>query len=519
MHGLIFFYIQKFANEASVGTTSWQSLRSSVTTGATKFLPSNVYPDADALHMLESISRSAGKPLPAILVDFGVFLAPHLIKVAGSLVDPGWRTLDLIEHTETIIHAMVRTANPGAAPPVLETVRQSPDELHLVYNSSRRLCRLAVGLMRGMARHYGEKLLIEEPACMLRGDPFCSFVLQTIRHETFATQSPLSETIVFDPRSQPAASADSTVADDSMPSEPVPDIAVVASHDTAPVDGDPLPATIGGYTILGHIGQGGMGRVYLARDERLDRSVAIKAMHSFKAADPAARHRFIRESRAAAAVEHPRVVTIHQVGEENGLPYIVMQRLEGCTLAAHRDAVGRLPLAEVLRIGREVADGLSAAHDRGLVHRDIKPDNVFLEGPGRHVKIIDFGLAQADDEDSSKLTLDGTVVGTPAYMAPERIEPRDGRDLRIDARSDLFGLGVMLYELIAGRLPFEGVSMVSMLAAISGGQPPHLRTLVPDVPPAVADLVMRLIAHDPADRPPDARSVAAEIAAIERSLA
>jgi len=155
VHGLIFFYLQKFADVAAAGSTSWKGVRSSATTTTSKFLPSGTYPDSDAVAILSSIADTTGRPLPSILEEFGEFLAPHLVKVASPVVDPAWRTLDLIEHTEAIIHTMVRSTTPGAAPPVLETVRQSPDELHLVYSSARRLCPLAVGLMRGIAAHYG----------------------------------------------------------------------------------------------------------------------------------------------------------------------------------------------------------------------------------------------------------------------------------------------------------------------------------------------------------------------------
>jgi len=207
------------------------------------------------------------------------------------------------------------------------------------------------------------------------------------------------------------------------------------------------------------------------------------------------------------------VMTIHQVGDEQGLPYIVMQLLVGRTLKEARQAEGPLPLPEVLRIGREIAEGLAAAHRQGLVHRDIKPDNVFLQEPHGQVRIIDFGLARTGSDDGLDVTVDGSIVGTPAYMSPERVEGGT-----LDAKSDLFGLGVILYELLAGRLPFEGTSLVSMLAAIARGMPADLGTVAPDVPEPVARLVMRLIAHDKAARPADAATVAAELTALERTL-
>ena len=513
VYGIIFFFLQKFADVAATGSTSWKGVRASTATSAAKFLPSGVYPDADAVAILTTIAETTGRSLPTILEEFGRFLAPHLVKVAGPVVDPAWRTLDLIEHTEAIIHTMIRTTTPGAAPPVLETVRQSPYELHLVYSSARRLCPLAVGLMRGIAAHYRETIRIEEPSCLLRGDPFCSFVVEHVVTDTRAPRSPLTETLVFSP------SVD--LAIDQPMDQPTAGAGPTAAF-VNDANSDLLPTTIGGYKVLATIGRGAMGQVYLAEDERHDRRVAIKVMHPSRASEPASRQRVLRESRATAAVEHPHVVTIHQVGEycqggaESGLPYIVMQCLHGETLGTYRAKVGRVPLPETLRIGREIAEGLAAAHRRGLVHRDIKPENIILEGPAREVKIIDFGLVceLGDDPSKAPVTVEGAVLGTPAYMAPERISDRP-----VDARADLFGLGVMLYELLADRLPFTGTSMMAMLASIAHGSPTPLRSLASDVPDDVSKLVMQMIAHDPADRPATARAVADTIAAIEKRLA
>ena len=503
MHGLIFFYIRKFAESLPKGLAPAAGPgtgQTSVVRQAGHYLPSGSYPDADAVALLQAVADATGEPLGGTVTRFGEFLAPHLVKVAGPLVNPAWRTLDLVEHTEQLIHAMVRVEKPGAEPPVLEAVRIGPDELHLVYSSRRRLCLLAAGLVRGLARHFGETVEIDEPGCMLRGDPFCSFVIRVAGRDTHASGSPLFETVALPP------GTDSEAAD-AMDTDPglLPDDDGVAD--------DPVPAAIGGHRILGLVGAGAMGRVYLAHDERLDRRVAIKVMNRRRARDAGARQRFLREGRAAAAVEHPHVLSIHAVGEHAGLPYIVMQLLDGQTLGAYRSAVVTLSLTEALRIGREIAEGLAAAHDRGLVHRDIKPENVFLEGPRRSVRIIDFGLARAAADDSAKLTVEGTVVGTPAYMPPERIGEES-----LDAKSDLFGLGVILYELLSGRLPFEGKSMVSMLASIAKGTPMPLAEAAPRTPREVCDLVMRLLAHRKADRPADAASVAAELGRLERKF-
>ena len=490
VHGLIFFYLQKFADVAAAGSTSWKGIRSNVTTSASRFLPAGTYPDTDAVAILSAIADATGRPLPTVLEEFGHYLAPHLLKVATPVIDPSWRTLDLIEHTEAIIHAMIRTTTPDASPPTLETVRQSPDELHLVYSSARRLCPLATGLMRGIAAHYGETITIEEPSCFQRGDPFCSFVIERVAVDPAAPRSLFADTIVFP-----------SPADDPVQNTP--------------------PTMIGGYKVLDTIGRGAMGQVYLAVDERLERRVALKVMHPTRARDPVSRRRFLRESRATAAIEHPHVVTIHQVGEHRqagdpmGLPYIVMQCLHGDTLGAYRARVGHLPLPDVLRIGREIAEGLSAAHRRSLIHRDIKPENIILEGPSRQVKLIDFGLVLDLDIEhrAADVTMDDAVVGTPAYMAPERINNQT-----VDERADLFGLGVVLYELLADQLPFTGMTMMAMLASIARGMPPPLQSVAPEVPPDVCELVMRLIAHEPADRPKSAEDVILAIAAIEKRL-
>jgi hypothetical protein len=487
VHGLIFFYLHKFGERFAAGSASRSGSASGSSVSGQTHLPSGVYADADAMAMLGEFAQSSGRPVADVVGEFGEFLAPHLVKVAGAFIDPSWKTLDLIEHTEAIIHRMVRIEKPGATPPVLEAYRASPDELQLVYASKRRLCGLAAGIVRGLATHFQERVLIEEPSCMHRGDAFCSFIIRRDPRDTEAAHSPITATVV----SEPGCSA---------PGDP----GVFLD--------EPTPRTIGEYRVLGLIGSGAMGRVYLAYDDRLERRVAIKVMSARYAGNPTARQRFVRESRALGSIEHPHVMAIHHVGEHDGMPYIVMQLLEGRTLRDHRDIMGPLSLAESLRIGKEIASGLAAAHRRGILHRDIKPTNVFLEGESRSVRIIDFGLARELDSDAVALTHDGALVGTPSYMPPERVE-----DGELDVKSDLFGLGVILYELLANRLPFEGKSMAVVLTAIAKGQPQPLHAAADSVPREVCDLVMSLIAHDKADRPADARSVADRLAAFEKS--
>ncbi len=487
MHGLIFFYLHKFAVRFPVSSAS------STSAGATilrqTHLPSGVYPDADAVAILAELAGSVGRPVSDVVGEFGEFLAPNLLKVAGSSIDPEWRTLDLIENTESVIHRMVRVNNPGATPPVLEVLRVSPDEAQVIYSSKRQLCTLALGLIRGIARHFNERIEVSEASCMLNGEPYCSFIVRRHLGETHSSRSPLEATL---PSSSIASAGDRV------------DVVV----------DEPMPESIGGYRILSQIGSGAMGRVFLAHDDRLDRRVALKVMSARHAANPSARQRFVCESRAVAAIEHPHVMTIHQVGEYHGIPYIVMQLLDGRTLRDHRDAVGPMPLREVLRIGKEIAAGLAAAHRRGIIHRDIKPANVHLSGHSHSVRIIDFGLARQIDSTDVALTHDGDLIGTPSYMPPERIHLGE-----IEATGDLFGLGVILYELLANRLPFEGRTVAAVLAEIAKGTPTPLHEVAPNVPQEVCDFVMKLIATEKEDRPPDADSVAAALAALERSVA
>jgi formylglycine-generating enzyme required for sulfatase activity len=267
---------------------------------------------------------------------------------------------------------------------------------------------------------------------------------------------------------------------------------------------------LGPYRILAVLAQGGMGVVFRGHDPALDRPVALKTMLPAMAAVPNARERFLREARAAAALKHPHVVTIFQVGEDRGVPFLAVEFLEGESLDARIRREGRLPLAEVLRIGRETALGLAAAHARGLVHRDVKPANLWLEGPTGQVKVLDFGLARAL-ADQAHLTQSGLVVGTPAYMAPEQAEGKP-----VDPRCDLFSLGCVLYQMCTGTLPFPGETTIAVLRALALHEPPPLGALRPDAPRELSALVARLLAKKPEDRPASAQEVAQTLHALEQ---
>ena len=273
-------------------------------------------------------------------------------------------------------------------------------------------------------------------------------------------------------------------------------------HHLAPTDDPHMLGRLGGYDVAGVVGAGGMGVVLKGRDTALNRCVAIKVLAPHLARSTAARQRFAREAKAAAAVVHDNVLAIHAVAEANGLPYLVMPYVRGASLEKRLRQTGALPVVEVLRIGMQIAAGLAAAHAQGLVHRDIKPANILLEEGVERVWITDFGLARAADDAS--LTRTGVIAGTPEYMSPEQAGGR-----AVDHRSDLFSLGSVLYTLCAGRPPFRAATALAVLRRVEEERPRPIRESNPEVPDWLARVVDRLLAKDPAGRFRGAAEVAA----------
>ena len=265
---------------------------------------------------------------------------------------------------------------------------------------------------------------------------------------------------------------------------------------------------LGKYRVLSVLGAGGMGIVYAGEDTSLKRPVALKALRPELNANITARERFLREAQATAGLEHDNIIRIYEVGETNGVPFMAMQLLKGETLDARLARAGRLAVDEVIRIGRETAEGLDAAHERGLVHRDIKPANLFLEKPKGRVKILDFGLAHVE-RGESKLTRLGIVVGSVGYLSPEQAAGRP-----VDARSDLFSLGCLLYHLTTGELPFKGDDLLSKLKALANTEPMPPNFLDAGVPEVFSDLILMLLDKDPDFRPPSARDLSEALASL-----
>jgi serine/threonine protein kinase len=253
---------------------------------------------------------------------------------------------------------------------------------------------------------------------------------------------------------------------------------------------------LGPYEILSTIGAGGMGEVYRAKDTRLDRIVAIKILPDHLADRAELRERFEREAKTISSLNHPHICTLYDVGHQDGTDYLVMEYLEGETLAA-RLGKGPLPLDQVLKYAIEIADALAKAHRKGITHRDLKPGNIMLTKAG--AKLLDFGLAKLTQTASPSavsltqaptakdpVTAQGMILGTLQYMAPEQVESRE-----VDARTDIFAFGAIVYEMATGKKAFEGKSQASLIAAILEREPPAMSSLQPMTPPALDRVVKK----------------------------
>jgi serine/threonine protein kinase len=261
---------------------------------------------------------------------------------------------------------------------------------------------------------------------------------------------------------------------------------------------------LGPYEILAPLGAGGMGEVYKARDTRLDRTVAIKILPPHFADDSTRRQRFEREAKVISGLTHPNICTLHDIGQQDGLDFIVMEYLEGESLAERLEK-GPLPLPQVLQIGTQIASALDKAHRNGVTHRDLKPGNIILTKSG--AKLLDFGLAKSDPAATLGATLtdatprplpmtkQGAIIGTVPYMSPEQL---DGKE--VDTRSDIFSLGAVLYEMVTGNRAFQGHSDFSVASAILHKEPPSISTLQPLTPPALERTIRVCLAKDPDER-------------------
>lgn len=278
---------------------------------------------------------------------------------------------------------------------------------------------------------------------------------------------------------------------------------------------------IGPYKIHKVLGFGAMATVYQAEDTQLNRQVALKVLNKKWLHDPVAKERFLREAKLASLIKSKHVVLIHAVGEENGIPYLAMELLEGFALERLLSEKIELTVTQILRLGREIARGLAAAHEKGLIHRDIKPANIWLEtvvdesGGNKkiyRVKLLDFGMARLQEQ-TQGLTRHGMVVGTPFYMSPEQ-----ATSSKIDARSDLFSLGVVLYQLSTGMLPFQGETAISVMSALIKETPTPVHEVNPEIPRKLSRLIEKLLSKLSEDRPSNAINAAKQLEQLERDI-
>ncbi len=273
------------------------------------------------------------------------------------------------------------------------------------------------------------------------------------------------------------------------------------------------PGWLGPYRVLEKVGEGGMGEVFRAHDPILNRPVALKVIRTGQTSSPEQRQRFLREARAVAALDHENIVPVWEVGEAGGDPYLAMPLLRGETLGQRLEREKPLPLALVLTIARQALGGLARAHAAGIIHRDVKPDNIWLEerAEGPRVRLFDFGLAAALGE-RGQLTEMGAFVGTPAYLAPEQ-----ARGEPVDGRADLFSLGAILYEMTTGRRAFPGETVYAILMALEDHEPAAPHEIAQAIPLELSRLISRLLEKDRERRPASAQEVTKALAgAIDR---
>ncbi len=295
-----------------------------------------------------------------------------------------------------------------------------------------------------------------------------------------------------------------------------------------PVDGAQVTVAVSdpnlGRELMGQFelreiaGRGAMGTVYRAYQRTMDRVVAVKILRPEIVREAGVLKRFVREARAAARLQHPNIVTVHMVGEtEDGVPYLVMEHIDGVSLEAICEAQGPQPLLRVISVGRQIASALSEAHSLGIVHRDLKPANILVTDRSRTpdlVKVLDFGIAKilvaTDAADQSMMTADGTIFGTPHYIAPEQASGSE-----VDTRADLYSLGCILFRLTTGVLPFEGTQSMQVVLKHLREEPPKPRSLNPELPQAMEDLILACLQKSRNKRPDDADTIIAALDRIE----
>ncbi len=463
MHGTIYCVTQRFV-ESNYGNQTWLDLLEQARCPVTHFSPVQIYPD-EYIGAIVGVACKALAVEPEFLLrELGKFAASELINFAHNLLHPSWKTFEVIMNVETLIHTTIKVQNSKAQPANIQSFRVGENEIEVVYTSRRGLCALAHGILEGMAEHYEEDITVDQITCTKEGNAFCTFSVK--RHRSVESDSNFfleqlpdspsidlegqlhSETVVADRDAIKSVTVDSKRSDLDFEVSTEP-------HETN------LPKKFGRYEILSLLGTGGMGSVLKARDIYLRRTVALKTLKSQTLEKSQTLH-FLEEARAMARISSPYVVQIFDVGETDGRPFIVMEYLTGRTLGA-KIKEGPIDVSTVVRLLSQITKGLNAVHIGGLVHRDIKPDNIMLFQDEQNCRILDFGLSHEKYRNKEKAN---SISGTLEYMAPECLT-----GLPADYRSDIFSVGIVGYEMLFGSQVFRRRSQIATIEAVKSFEP------------------------------------------------
>lgn len=483
MYGLIYFLLQKYV-QRKVGPQGWDQALKAAGLEKETFHPNMAYPDEPIFKLVYCLSKKTKIPANDLLTDFGKAIAPDLLALNPGLIKSTWKTLDLIENTDQVIHALVRQERKGANPPSIQCVRLSPTELQMIYASSRKLCSLAKGLCEGAAETFGEELEINETSCMHQGAPFCLMNIKVKPKTVVSWETPFSGKLLESQEMQ------------SSPEESW-EMDQLQNFFDPPREASEM-ARLGNYSIRKLIGVGGMGLVFEVVDLDSKEFRALKLIRPEMLISENHRVRFLREARFLEELESPCIVRVFQIGSYRGLPYLVMPLLKGCTLEAWPANAKPVTLGFLHMLGQHIGNGLQTAHARKLIHRDIKPANVWIAEDLNSAQIMDFGLV-LDLNERHRLSQVGILMGTIHYMSPEQM-----CDGKLSGQSDLYSLGIILYQMVTGKLPFGYLPFLMLIKKVmtEGPVPPSQSN--PLVDAEISGVILKLLDGDLGNRTKDA---------------
>ena len=505
MHGSICCIVKKFV-DTNHGSEAWDAILEHAGYSGLVLSPIGTYPDEAVFALLGAGCELLQTELDDLLQLLGRFAGPELIGFAGNMLHPDWKTFELLSNVESLIHRTIRMQNPTAQPANIQAFRLSDDETQVVYSSRRGLCRLAHGIIEGIGDFFAEEIAVREITCAKQGHPFCTFEVKRVLNQNESheiecttvdpqpTDGSFQETFVA---TEGANDSNSTFDSDSFDWYPSVSSRIYAGSGSRDSQQNlvPFPKRLGRYLIHEILGVGGMGVVYRATDETLNRIVAIKTLKSVKVGreltDP-----FIEEARAMARLSHENVVRVYDVGEIGGRPYFVMEHLTGQSLSK-RIIQGPISHQLGVELFNKVLEGVNAVHKIGLVHRDIKPDNIMLSLDSRQCHLLDFGLA---DELCVQRDVSVRLSGTPGFIAPERL-----RGYPADYKSDFFSLGCVAFEIFSGKRAFDSGSTQSVIRSMQRFEPKDSDW--GDTPDALRSLINNMMLSSTEERMTDYESI------------